>query len=317
MTGFGYNVSGFGSFPNRDNSLKVQLALIAGGGAGGHRYGGGGGAGGFFASPERGFLPSIGYAITIGAGGTAAANQAVDGADSTIVANEGAGSATIYQSKGGGGGGGSTSDVNPNNGGSGGGGYIRTNGAGAGTKGSADNSSYNSTGTDGVQGVASNLSTNDGYMLAGGGGGSSASAIEGVNTQSDPQGRTGSVGGAGTAWLDGTTYAGGGGGSIEQRYSTQAVTGVGGSGGGGQGGVAKNYFGDTNLVNATSGSTNTGSGGGGANYMAPITGARGNGGSGVVIIRYAGGTAASGGTITATGGFTYHTFTSSGTFTPS
>jgi hypothetical protein len=36
-----------------------------------------------------------------------------------------------------------------------------------------------------------------------------------------------------------------------------------------------------------------------------------------VIIRYSGATAATGGTITSSGGYTYHKFTSSGTFTPS
>jgi hypothetical protein len=41
------------------------------------------------------------------------------------------------------------------------------------------------------------------------------------------------------------------------------------------------------------------------------------GGSGVVIVRYAGAQAATGGTITSTGGYTYHTFTASGTFTVS
>jgi hypothetical protein len=39
------------------------------------------------------------------------------------------------------------------------------------------------------------------------------------------------------------------------------------------------------------------------------------GGSGVVIIRYFGGTRASGGTITASGGYTYHKFGAAGTFT--
>jgi hypothetical protein len=34
-----------------------------------------------------------------------------------------------------------------------------------------------------------------------------------------------------------------------------------------------------------------------------------------VIVRYAGSTKGSGGTITSAGGYTYHTFTSSGTFT--
>jgi hypothetical protein len=41
----------------------------------------------------------------------------------------------------------------------------------------------------------------------------------------------------------------------------------------------------------------------------------GAGGSGVVILRYAGGQIGSGGTVTSAGGYTYHTFTSSGTYT--
>jgi hypothetical protein len=39
------------------------------------------------------------------------------------------------------------------------------------------------------------------------------------------------------------------------------------------------------------------------------------GGSGVVIIRYFGGTRASGGTITSCNGYTYHKFGAAGTFT--
>ena len=44
-------------------------------------------------------------------------------------------------------------------------------------------------------------------------------------------------------------------------------------------------------------------------------GAGGAGGSGIVIIRYLGAVAATGGTITTSGSYTIHTFTSSGTFT--
>jgi hypothetical protein len=40
----------------------------------------------------------------------------------------------------------------------------------------------------------------------------------------------------------------------------------------------------------------------------------GNGGSGVVIIRYIGLQRASGGTVSTAGGYTIHTFNSSGTF---
>jgi hypothetical protein len=55
----------------------------------------------------------------------------------------------------------------------------------------------------------------------------------------------------------------------------------------------------------SNGATNTGGGGG----------ASGNGGSGIVIIRYAGAQRGTGGTVTSSGGFTIHTFTSSGTYT--
>jgi hypothetical protein len=58
------------------------------------------------------------------------------------------------------------------------------------------------------------------------------------------------------------------------------------------------------------GTGNTGGGGGGGNAFAG-----GNGGSGIVIIRYLGSQVGSGGTVTSSGGYTYHTFTSSGTFT--
>jgi hypothetical protein len=40
-----------------------------------------------------------------------------------------------------------------------------------------------------------------------------------------------------------------------------------------------------------------------------------NGGSGVVIVRYLGAQRGTGGTVTSSGGYTYHTFTTSGTFT--
>jgi hypothetical protein len=57
---------------------------------------------------------------------------------------------------------------------------------------------------------------------------------------------------------------------------------------------------------------NLGGGGGGSSGTA----GGGAGGSGIAIIRYAGTTAlATGGTITVTGGYVYHTFTTSGTFT--
>jgi hypothetical protein len=58
---------------------------------------------------------------------------------------------------------------------------------------------------------------------------------------------------------------------------------------------------------------NTGGGGGGGQGAGSIAGAAG--GSGIVIIRYAGSQRGTGGTVTSAGGFTIHTFTSSGTYT--
>jgi hypothetical protein len=57
---------------------------------------------------------------------------------------------------------------------------------------------------------------------------------------------------------------------------------------------------------------NTGGGGGGA-AGTPSNGA--SGGSGVVIVRYLGSQRGSGGTVTSAGGYTIHTFASSGTYT--
>ena len=47
MTGFGYNVSGFGSFPSREPAILIASnILLLGGGGGGKSGGGGAGAGG-------------------------------------------------------------------------------------------------------------------------------------------------------------------------------------------------------------------------------------------------------------------------------
>jgi hypothetical protein len=60
-----------------------------------------------------------------------------------------------------------------------------------------------------------------------------------------------------------------------------------------------------------------GGGGGGAYFVSPnvLYKAGGSGGSGIVILRYSGTQRGQGGTVVTTGGYTYHTFTSSGTYT--
>jgi hypothetical protein len=64
-------------------------------------------------------------------------------------------------------------------------------------------------------------------------------------------------------------------------------------------------------LSATAGLANTGGGGGGGSQSSSGL----SGGSGVVIVRYLGSQRATGGTVTSSGGFTIHTFTTSGTFT--
>lgn len=110
--------------------------------------------------------------------------------------------------------------------------------------------------------------------------------------------------GSGKLWVDGNFYAGGGGRAHIFPSSGPVINGtVGGAGGGGNG----------QRVNpdraATAGTPNTGGAGGGSQGSNQKSG-----GSGVVKIRYAGQPRATGGTITQVGGYTYHTFNTSGTF---
>ena len=102
-------------------------------------------------------------------------------------------------------------------------------------------------------------------------------------------------GGDGTDWKSlGTYYAGGGG-----NGTWNGPVGSGGQGGGGNGGTTTGGGGQAGTANR----------GGGAGRGQP-------GGSGIVIVRYSGPQQGTGGTVTEAGGYTYHTFTSSGEFAP-
>jgi hypothetical protein len=122
--------------------------------------------------------------------------------------------------------------------------------------------------------------------------------------------------------INGTSYYWGGGGGGSGWYNTGGNGGAGGGGGGatpnsaGSGGAGLNNGasgGSTESSNGGAGGANTGGGGGGGTHAYSTGGA---GGSGIVIIRYYGSQKATGGTVTSSGGYTIHTFTSSGTFTP-
>lgn len=258
----------------------LVVAGGAGGGAGtssGANGTGGGGAGGFISSTGYLVTPTNTFSITIGSGGTGASGACGNPGSNSVFS-------VLTTAIGGGGGGASKtgfdSQVPGQNGGSGGG------------AGSTGSSYSGGTGTSG-QGNAGGTS---GIVAPayGGGGGGGAGAVGANGTSA-----TGGAGGSGTTWLNGTTYAGGGGGGAY----TAGAGGAGGAGGGANGVVA---------TTALNGAANTGGGGGGTGQV--NTG--GNGGSGVVIVRYVGTTQrGTGGTVTTAGGYTYHTFTSSGTFT--
>ena len=255
----------------------VQYLVIAGGGGGGGDYGGGGGAGGYLTGTSN-LTVGASYSIVIGAGGAAATAGLVPGTN-------GVNSTFNSLASIGGGGGGTYYNVNPTSGGSGGGLSISPGTVGSGTSGQGNAGS-----------AGSNYVSGPGPWAGGGGGG--AGAVGGGYVVSG----TGGNGGAGLASsITGTsvTRAGGGG------ANGQSTGGTGGAGGGGNGG--------SNTTPGTAATVNTGSGGGGGGATA--AGLGGAGGSGIVIISYFGSQRATGGTVTSSGGYTIHTFTSSGTFT--
>lgn len=300
-TGFAeyWTGSQWASYGNISATSVEYLVIAGGGGSGSRRHSGGGGAGGYRSSvagessggggsaeSPLAVTPGTIYTVIVGAGGTSSTSTdnsnsgASNGSDSVF------GSITAV-----GGGYGSTYGTSAVSGGCGGGSGSTgtTNTAGSGTSGQG----Y--AGGIGAQGVGSGT---------GGGGGGAGSS--GGNASGGNEG-TGGNGGAGiSSSITGSavTRAGGGGGG----GSSTGTPGTGGSGGGGNGA--------TNSGTPTSGGVNTGGGCGGGG---PDGNRNINGGSGVVIIRYASGfkDAVATGTYTRTtaGGYTIYTFTGSGTIT--
>ncbi len=279
-----YTTSGW--LPIGGQSYSVEYIIVAGGGGGAELFGAGG-AGGVLTGSYT-VAAATNYSFTVGAGGAGAPTTiegiGVVGSNSTgfsLTANGGGyGGAKVNGGSGGSGGGGG-----------GWGGVAYTGGAGTAGQGNT-----------GGNGTAV-------YDGAGGGGGG-AGAVGGTASL-----KQAGNGGNGVIWPSGgaTYYGGGGGGSCWQGSTSGVGTnGTGGLGGGGIGG------GSTGALNAVgqAGTANTGGGGGaGVRNQNSTSYGGGAGGSGVVIIRYAGAQKGSGGTVTSSGGYTYHTFTSSGTFT--
>jgi autotransporter-associated beta strand protein len=168
-------------------------------------------------------------------------------------------------------------------------------------------------GNGGASGAPQSLAGGTGWVQGGGqdglaGGGGAGAGASGSN------GGTNSVGGNGgggvASAISGASifYAGGGGGGSEYTGSGATLAGVGGAGGGGNGGLGVN----TSAKNGGNATFFGGGGGGGGAFGGP----GGSGAGGVVVIRYAGGPVASGGTITSgtnlAAGYTLHTFSSAG-----
>jgi len=238
--------------------------LVVGGGGGGAS--GGGGGGGVLTNHGVSTLtviPNAVMSVVVGAGG--------------IYGGGGAGGSTVYATSGGnstfgsitatGGGYGGTKARSPGDGGSGGGGGF-------------DNSGQRI--SFGVVGQGNSGGRSDRGSYGAGGGGGGAGAV-GANA---PQIHLGGAGGIGVSTsITGTLtpLGGGGGGGVNNNDNASNLNGggLGGSGGGGNGSTLG--YGTGAYFDGTAGAANTGGGGGGTD---PESNLAGNGGSGIVIIRY-------------------------------
>lgn len=269
-------------------TLTVDVFMVAGGGSGGTGwYGGGGGAGGVVYRPSLSITAQA-YSIVIGQGGTASSTTQSVGGNGT---NSTAFGLTAI----GGGAGGSRGDRDGEDGGSGGG-AAQYNDLGGhsiqttDTSISADSRAY---------GLGSNARDNGGSAYGGGGGGAGGvppwdatdwgatgdhGAQGGIGVK---EGNTYTINGASTVLSfngTGKYYAAGGGGGSNHRMIRDPHR-IGGEGGSNSDGA----------IHPTNGKNGTGSGGGGGTGKESTTtgltvgkyGRGADGGSGVVIIRYA------------------------------
>ena len=271
----------------KDKTLALEVLIVAGGGGGGRKRTPGGGAGGllYYGNNTTTKTPN-GPPIIAYSGASYAVAVGLGGATNVSGANSSFGSYVSY------GGQGNNSTV------------IGGSAAGVGTK----------LWTQG-QGQGGGVSANGGY---GGGGG----AREQGGTGGAIATNTGGYGGNGFSYSEFTAVAGvpagwfaggGGGGGL---LATAASGGPGGLGGGGYGG---NVYGSQTTAYGYNGNAYTGGGGGGTSdvHSSNDAGLGAQGGSGIVIVSYAGTSAlATGGTISTTArpGYVCHTFTGAGTF---
>ena len=278
-------------------ALECDILVVGGGGAGGQWMGGGGGAGGVVYAISQ-TLSAATYRVRVGKGGVGIISSTdpaqlginQDGVESSLMNSD----ASLYitltlggvsqQLRGLGGGGGATyhlpATINGRNGGSGGGcSETNDNGYVINTAGTTTQPATYWNGTAYVVGgKAGRQNTNTAQEYGAGGGG-------GLGNQATDY-RNGNDGVAISIIGASQFYAAGGG---TGQYGNQSSTsfGLGGSGIGGNGRI---WNGSAYAVaprdQATSGANGTGSGGGGGAFVQTPTGYAGNGGSGIIIIRY-------------------------------
>lgn len=288
---------------------EVEVLVVAGGGGGGCQVGGGGGGGGVLYSSSYTVTPGVNISVTVGTGGTAAANNGTAGFNG---GNSVFGNLTAI---GGGRGGNHASSVTTYGIGASGG----SGGGGAGANDGPSGYGYNGTGGSGTagQGFAGGYGRGSqalgfrGNGWAGGGGGGASEPGQDATINF-----FGGKGGDGLPFsISGQLrYYGGGGGGCNESASTGFSRGGKGGGGRGKGNILS--------TNNLDGAPNTGGGGGGVRDPEAFVGAgggtgrAGNGGSGIVIVRYYGPQKAFGGDrIELIDGYTVHTFTTPGTTT--
>jgi hypothetical protein len=259
-----------GTFTPRKN-INCDVLVVAGGGGASNGNGegsGGGGAGGVCYQTGRSAVNATAYTVTVGGGGTG----------TVYSSNPTKGSNSVFDTITANGGGASKSEAftvsTDRNGGSGGGGGGNGGGSVAGTATQSNSGGATGYGNNGGSGYASNPYT--------GGGGGGAGAV-GANASSTAAGNGGAGLNTWSTWLSATSlgvsgYIAGGGAGGNLNGSGAAATG--GSGGGGNGGKST---GGTVNNQPTAGTTNTGGGAGGGQGSSEFK----NGGSGLVIVRYA------------------------------
>jgi hypothetical protein len=262
-----------------------DILMVGGGGAGGKDIGGGGGGAAVLYATNV-FITTGSYVIKVGRGATPGETigKSTEGFGAVIL---GGGSANNL-------GWGTNTSVNGNMGGSGGGGKGTGGGSsvaiggvpGISPIGTIFGSSY--TIYNGNNGGSGMMQVGGSQVAGGGGGGAGGIGIN-ANTSATTYG---GAGGDGIPInITGTTFwwgAGGGGGVQVSAVANGANGGKGGGGGGGPGTVSGGIFGTVGsngygIASGKNAGAGTGSGGGGAGYTDSIGG---NGGSGIIIIRY-------------------------------